>query len=124
MCNKGAEPVYNYLLQKGADEKKKIYLLIDEIQYLENPTAFIKIIHDHYPHVKLLVSGSSTFEIKKKFKESLVGRTITFELYPQIVLEKSEEKKQVYLSQIINTYVRKDIRDIGKIRNITLFFWS
>ena len=163
LCNKGAESVYNYLLQKGIDEKKKIYLLIDEIQYLKNPANFLKIMHDHYENVKLIVSGSSTFEIKKKFKESLAGRTVNFELYPlsfeeflifknksyklkkenseiinnelvilaeeyikfggypQIVLENSEEKKQVYLSQIINTYVRKDIRDIGNIRNIDSF---
>ena len=163
LCNEGAESVYNYLLQKGADEKNKIYLLIDEIQYLKNPTNFLKIMHDHYPNIKLIVSGSSTFEIKKKFKESLAGRTVNFELYPlsfeeflifknknyelkkenskiindelvilaeeyikfggypKIVLENSEEKKQAYLSQIINTYVRKDIRDIGNIRNIDSF---
>jgi len=163
LCNKGAESVYNYLLQKDADEKQKIYLIIDEIQYMENPTNFLKIMHDHYPNIKLLVSGSSTFEIKKKFKESLAGRTVNFELYPlsfeefltfkgkkyklgknneqtinnelinlaeeyirfgghpKIVLENSEEKKQVYLFQIINTYVRKDIKEIGRIRDISAF---
>ena len=82
LCNNGTEALYNYLLQKGADEKKKIYLIIDEIQYLEDPTNFIKIMHDHHPNIKLLVSGSSTFEIKRKFKKSLVGRIINFELYP------------------------------------------
>lgn len=163
LCNQGAESVFKYLMQKGADEKQKIFLLIDEIQYLEDPTKFLKIMHDHYSNIKLLVSGSSTFEIKKKFKESLVGRTVNFELYPlsfeeflifkgknyklnkennnvindeliklaeefirfgghpKIVLENSEEKKQTYLGQIISTYVRKDIRDIGNIRNISSF---
>ena len=163
LCNKGDKAVYEYLLQKGADEKKKIYLIIDEIQYLENPSKFIKILHDHYPNTKLLVSGSSTFEIKKKFKESLVGRTIAFELhplsfeeflifkgkkykllkenseeinnelvflahefikfggYPAIVLETAEEKKQSFLFQIISTYIKKDIRNIGNIRNISTF---
>jgi len=163
LCNQGTEQVYNYLIQKGADEKKRIYLIIDEIQYLKDPTKFIKVMHDHFPKVKLLVSGSSTFEIRKKFKESLAGRIIAFQLYPlsleeflefknrtyklktenaqiindeliilaeeyikfgglpKIVLESKEEKKHVYLSQIINTYIRKDIRDIGNIRNISLF---
>src|SRR3989338_8852409 len=82
LCNKGAEAVYKYLLERGADEKKRIYLIIDEIQYLENPTNFIKILHDHFPQLKLLVSGSSTFEIKKKFRQSLAGRMIAFEIYP------------------------------------------
>lgn len=163
ICNQGAESVFKYLVQKGANEKQKIFLVIDEIQYMDNPTKFLKIIHDHYPNIKLLVSGSSTFEIKKKFKESLVGRTVNFELYPlsfdeflifkdknyklskeniklindelvglaeeyirfggypKIVLENSEEKKQAYLGQIISTYVRKDIRDIGNIKNISSF---
>ena len=163
LCNQGAEAVYKYLIEKGADEKKQIYLIIDEIQYLENPTNFIKIMHDHHPKIKLIVSGSSTFETKKKFKNSLVGRIICFEMhplsfeeflvfknktyklstnnssalnnelvtlakefikyggYPRIVLEKSEERKQLLLSQIINTYIKKDIRDIGNIRNISGF---
>lgn len=163
LCNRGVEDVCNYLIQKGADEKKKIFLLIDEVQYMENPANFIKICHDHYPNIKLLVSGSSTFEMKKKFKQSLVGRTVTFELfplsfeeflifknktykisknnseminkeliplaeefikyggYPRVVLEKLEEKKYTYISQVINTYIRKDIRDIGNIKNIYSF---
>ena len=163
LCNQGAEAVYKYLIEKGADEKKQIYLIIDEIQYLDNPTNFIKIMHDHYSQIKLLVSGSSTFEIKKKFKDSLVGRIICFEMYPldfeeflmfknenyklsknnseiinkelvmlsrefikyggypKVILEKSEEKKQVILSQIINTYIKKDIKDIGNIRNLSGF---
>ena len=82
LCNQGPEKVHDYLIEKGADKEKQIYLIIDEIQYLENPTNFIKIIQDHYPKIKLLVSGSSTFEIKKKFKNSLVGRIICFEMYP------------------------------------------
>ena len=82
LCNKGAQAAYDYLLQKGADEGKKIYLIIDEIQYLDNPANFIKIMHDHFENIKLIVSGPSTFDIRKKFKNSLVGRIITFELYP------------------------------------------
>jgi len=163
LCNQGAESVMKYLMQKGAEENKRIFLVIDEIQYMNDPTKFLKIMHDHYPNIKLLVSGSSTFEIKKKFKESLAGRTVNFELYPlsfeeflifkeknyklskenletinnelvklaeefirfggypKIVLENSEENKKIYLGQIVNTYVRKDIRDIGNIRNIASF---
>ncbi|MBU1200896.1 MAG: ATP-binding protein [Nanoarchaeota archaeon] len=163
LCNKGPEQVYEYLLQRGAVKDKKIFLLIDEIQYLKDPTKFIKVIHDHHPEIKLIVSGSSTFEIRKKLKQSLAGRTITFEVYPLdfeeflefkekkyalkaenseainhelislaeefitfggypgVVIEPVSEVKQKLLSQIINTYIRKDIRDIGNIRNIDSF---
>ena len=51
----------------------------------------------------------------------LAEEYIKFGGLPKIVLESKEEKKHVYLSQIINTYIRKDIRDIGNIRNISLF---
>ena len=51
----------------------------------------------------------------------LAEEFIKFGGYPAIVLEKTEEKKQAYLFQIINTYIKKDIRDIGKIRNISSF---
>ncbi len=163
LCNKGAEQVYDYLIQKGADASKRVYLIIDEIQYLDNPTNFIKVFHDHYENVKLLVSGSSSFEMKKKLRESLAGRTVNFELYPlsfeeflvfkekpyvlraensdtinseiiplaeeylrfggypKIILEPSEEKKFTFLSQIINTYVRKDIRNLADIKDLTSF---
>lgn len=38
------------------DEETKIVVFIDEIQYLDNPTSFLKVLHDHYPHLKLIVS--------------------------------------------------------------------
>lgn len=97
LCEKGAETTFNYLIQKGLDRKKKMYLLIDEIQYLSDPSNFLKLFHDHFSEVKLIVSGSSSFDIKKKFKNSLVGRTINFEIYPlnfsEFLLFKEKEYK-------------------------------
>jgi len=84
LFNQGPEKIRSLLIERGIDIKEikgKIYILIDEIQYLDNPTNFIKLISDHYPQFRLIVSGSSTLEIKKQFRESLVGRTITFELF-------------------------------------------
>ncbi len=51
----------------------------------------------------------------------LAEEYIKYGAYPQIVLEENEEKKETYLWQIINTYVRKDIQDIGKVRNVSGF---
>lgn len=59
--------------------EKKVYIFIDEIQYLDNPTNFIKYIYDEYhTRLKLIVSGSSAFYIDKKFKDSLAGRKKIF----------------------------------------------
>ena len=165
LVNFGFEQFYDYLLAKGYEKEKKAYIFIDEIQYLNDPSKFLKLFHDNYSNkIKLIVSGSSSFEIKNKFKNSLVGRTVNFEIwpldfeefllfknkeynltaknlpdainkelnklykeyilyggYPQIILEHSIEKKEIYLSQIIDTYIKKDIRDLAKIRNIDKF---
>jgi uncharacterized protein len=61
--------------------KGKTFIFIDEIQYLTNPSSFLKLIADHHREIQLIVSGSSSFEIKSKFKNSLVGRTINFEVF-------------------------------------------
>lgn len=143
--------------------RKKAFIFIDEIQYLENPSSFLKLTADHHKNLKLIVSGSSSFAIKDKFKDSLVGRTVNFEIfnlsfkefllfkqyaydegkvftkkkidelralfkeyilyggYPKIVLTPEIEKKEKYIQQIIDTYVKKDIRDLADIKDIDKF---
>jgi len=45
------------LLKENFDFKDKIYVFIDEIQYLKNPTNFLKFIYDEYKdNIKLIVS--------------------------------------------------------------------
>ena len=59
----------------SSQNTKKVYFLIDEIQYLENPTNFLKYLYDEYSQsVKLYVTGSSAFYLDSKFKDSLAGR--------------------------------------------------
>lgn len=73
----------NYLKSNiDCDFTKRVFLFIDEIQYLDNPSSFFKLFHDRYTStVKLVVSGLSTFAIKPKFKDSLAGRLFSFELF-------------------------------------------
>jgi len=149
------------LLSPG--RKRKTFVFIDEIQYLSDPSSFLKLTADHHKNIKLIVSGSSSFAIKTKFKDSLVGRTVNFEIfnlsfrefllfrqhpfqegmaytskkiddlrtlfkeyllyggYPKIVLTPEIDKKEKYLQQIIDTYVKKDIRDLADIKDIDKF---
>ena len=60
----------------------KIYVFIDEIQRKENAGLFLKGIYDREKHIKLIVSGSGSLELKEKIHESLVGRKRLFELLP------------------------------------------
>lgn len=77
----GPEEFLKHLKEEGFDLKARLFVFIDEIQYLANPSSFLKLIADHHRNLKLIVSGSSSFEIKSKFKDSLVGRTLEFEIF-------------------------------------------
>jgi uncharacterized protein len=72
---------YTSPLQDLADDHR-LYVIIDEIQYLANPTNFLKLLFDKYaPKLKLIVTGSSAFYIDRNFKDSLAGRKKIIEMY-------------------------------------------
>jgi len=80
LLNESPKNLFN-LIESNSTEK--ITVLIDEIQYLDNPTNFLKYYFDEYrDKIKLIVSGSSAFYIDKKFKDSLAGRKRIFHVYP------------------------------------------
>lgn len=84
------DPEYLRLLNEHPDRlwqilpqftDKKQYILIDEIQYLTNPTNFLKYHYDLYKgSVKLIVTGSSAFYLDQHFNDSLAGRKIIYNL--------------------------------------------
>jgi uncharacterized protein len=163
--NEGVEQFIRLLREEGLklDADRKSFVFVDEIQYLADPSSFLKYAADHYRNIKLIVSGSSSFAIKSKFKDSLAGRTVDFEIfplsfgetlifhgyhfgeerplsqkkidelkklfreyllyggYPKITLTTERSKKERYLQQIIDTYVRKDIRDLAEVRDTDKF---
>ena len=57
-------------------------VMIDEFHLMENPSNFVKLAVDHHPELKLFLSGSSSTAILGKFKDSMIGRIVEFELYP------------------------------------------
>jgi len=82
LCNKGYDETAKYIKQRKADQNSKTFIFIDEIQYLDNPSSFLKLFYDHGKNdYKLIISGSSSFAIKQKFKDSLVGRIIDIEMF-------------------------------------------
>ena len=180
ICNRSVNEFSNYLKGLGADLARRNYVFIDEIQYLDDPTHFLKFIFDTLPAIKLFVTGSSTLEIRRKFKDSLAGRKVVFELapldfsefllfngeqklaelveqfclrriierdtledfplrpfqeklsryyfefvlyggYPRIVREPVIEKKIAFLDELVQAYVRKDIKDLMRIDNVQGF---
>ncbi len=60
---------------------KRIVVLIDEVQYLKDPSNFLKLLYDeHAENIKIIASGSSAFYIDTRFNDSLAGRKKIFYL--------------------------------------------
>lgn len=57
-------------------------LIIDEAQRIENAGLIIKLIHDQIPGVKIVATGSSSFELANKINEPLTGRKWEYHLFP------------------------------------------
>ncbi|MCX5750654.1 MAG: ATP-binding protein [Candidatus Saganbacteria bacterium] len=74
-------PFNLFELIPAASKRQNIF--IDEVQYLDDPTNFLKLLYDEKrTKIKIIASGSSAFYINEKFKDSLAGRKFIFEIFP------------------------------------------
>ena len=62
-------------------------LIIDEIHLLSDPGRAAKIIYDQIPNINLIITGSSSLQIKNRATESLAGRKFDYHLYPLTLSE-------------------------------------
>jgi len=93
-----------------------IYLLLDEIQYANDPSGFLKYLFDTYlSNLKIIATGSSAFYIDRKFKDSLAGRKKIFHLHPLNFREHLEFCRRNDLSDEVQTLrERKDYISLKK----------
>ncbi|MCA9728529.1 MAG: ATP-binding protein [Candidatus Eisenbacteria bacterium] len=112
------------------------YLFVDEAQLFPDVGRCLKAIHDHYPDVKLLATGSSALDLSQHTGEPLTGRQIRVMLYPlayaeldprasrrSTILEQAmlygtypevwslphRDDKIAHLRQLVSDYVLKDV---------------
>ena len=109
--NQNPENILKYVQQ---NKEGKIFILIDEIQYLDDPTNFLKLIYDEYAdRIKIIATGSSAFYIDIKFKDSLAGRKKIFELktldFEEFLHFKNEENQLKELQLLRNNDIQKSI---------------
>ncbi len=90
------EEVIKFLKTK----KDKTYLFIDEAQKIKEAGRFIKGIYDLNLNLKMILSGSSSLELKSKFQESLTGRKQIFYLWPLSFFEFLKHKEPVLFNLI------------------------
>jgi hypothetical protein len=58
----GVDAFLKHLEEEGVtshSKKVECFVLVDEIQYLADPSSFLKLVADHHKHIKLIVSGST-----------------------------------------------------------------
>ena len=70
------------LLKFIPEPNQRTVALMDEIQYLDDPSNFLKLLYDeHAGLLKIVATGSSAFYIDHQFRDSLAGRKKIFHLY-------------------------------------------
>src|SRR6056297_611584 len=122
------------------------FLIIDEAQQIPEIEKILKLIVDTIPEIKILVSGSSAFDILNKTGEPLTGRKSTIYLfpfsqqeysfvennietraklnerlilgcYPELFHLSGKKEKSLYLKEMVSSYLLKDILTFEGIRN-------
>lgn len=117
-------------------------LLIDEAQRIKDIGLGIKLVTDNRPDVKVIATGSSSFELANKVNEPLTGRKWELKLfplsycemvnhhgllterrmlenrliygyYPEIVTNSGDEK--MLLKTLVDSYLYKDVLILEKI---------
>ena len=78
--------VITELTTRGLDFSHKVYLALDEVQFIKNISSVVKYLYDHYD-IKFILTGSSSYYLKNHFTESLAGRKVLFELLPLSFVE-------------------------------------
>ena len=94
------------ILKNKIDKFDKIYLFFDEIQKLKDFSKKIKILYDLNPNLKIFISGSSSLEIDKGYKENLTGRCIEFILKPLTFKEYLNFKNINVDKERVNVYIK------------------
>lgn len=122
------------------------FLVIDEAQRIPEVGLNLKILHESFEGLRILVTGSSSIDIASKVSEALTGRKYVFSLfpialselrnhftlfeidekiddilvhgsYPEVFTEESYQEKAILLEEIGNSYLYKDIFELTGIRN-------
>jgi len=57
-------------------------IVLDEAQRVKNIALNLKILHDHFPKLQIIATGSSSFELSSSVHEPLTGRAFDYTLFP------------------------------------------
>ena len=84
--------------------KHKI-ICLDEAQSITDIGSIAKLIFDELPAYKLILTGSSSFDLSNKVIEPLTGRNITFEMYPISIKELADASSWLEVENRLNEHL-------------------
>lgn len=86
-------------LRAFTNSKRLIFL--DEAQRVKNIGLTIKLLVDNFPHIQVVATGSSSFDLSNEIVEPLTGRKYEFYLYPFSLTELKKFYTPLELNRII-----------------------
>ncbi len=121
-------------------------IVIDEAQKIPNIGQAFKIMVDHVPGIRIIATGSSSFELAGQVGEPLTGRKTSLTLfpvwqgefgqmynayelkeklqdfllyggYPEVVTAESRDEKILHLEELMNSYLLKDILELEQVKS-------
>lgn len=124
----------------------KELIIIDEAQRIPNIGQGLKILTDQVDNLRMIATGSSSFELAGQIGEPLTGRKtsmilypisqielqslynsyelkeklnewLIFGSYPEIITAKNKREKMRLLEELTQSYLLKDILELEKIKN-------
>lgn len=124
----------------------KQLIVIDEAQSVPQIGKALKIIVDQVPNIRVLATGSSSFDLSNKIGEPLVGRQIILKMfpislmelvmdysqydlrerleefliygfYPEVLTSKSKSNKAEYLGGLVHSFLLKDILMLENVKS-------
>lgn len=121
------------------------FVVVDEAHKIPNIGLNLKLIVDNIDGIKVIATGSASFDLVQKIGEPLTGRKyilrlfplsqaelseienpyetqsnlekrLIFGAYPEVILAQSDDERRFYLRELINSYLLKDILEINSIK--------
>ena len=121
-------------------------LVVDEAQHLREVGLNLKLMVDHIEGLRIIATGSSSFDLAQKTGEPLTGRKRTLHLlplaqlelreveglhetsarlparllygsYPEVALLDSARDRELHLGEIVSSYLFRDVLQIEGIRH-------
>jgi len=121
-------------------------LAIDEAHKIPNIGLNLKLIVDNIEGIKVIATGSASFDLYQKLGEPLTGRKITLRLfpiaqlelkeierpdqtkanlesrliygsYPEVLIAKGDKERIIFLRELVSSYLCKDILDVNGLKH-------